>query len=100
MGMMAEHGMTDYSCSLNKYYIYSLYIKSHDHELPITKGSSGRTVQSGRAGPGPDVYKTRPGVLRFSFSCSTRFISDDACDDGGCPRACAAVDSQPVAAAP
>jgi hypothetical protein len=57
-------------------------------------------VQSGRAGPGPDVYKTRPGVLGFSFSCPSRFISDDVCDDGGCPTACAAVDPQPVAAAP
>jgi hypothetical protein len=72
-------------------YIYSLYIKSPG--LPITRGSPGRTVQSGRAGPGPDVYKTRPGVLGFSFSRSTRFISDGACDDGGCPRAWAAVDS-------
>jgi hypothetical protein len=38
-------------------YIYRerLYIRSPG--LPITKESSGQTVQSGRAGPGPDVYK-------------------------------------------
>jgi hypothetical protein len=41
------------------------------HMLPITRGSLGRTVQSGRAGPGPGVYKTRPGVLGFNFSRST-----------------------------
>jgi hypothetical protein len=50
-------------------YIYSLFIKSP--ELPVTRGSPGRTVQSGRAGPGPDVYKTGPGVLGFSFLRST-----------------------------
>jgi hypothetical protein len=47
-------------------YIYRLYIRSPG--LPITKGSPGQTVQSGRAGPHPDVYKTGPGVLGFSFS--------------------------------
>jgi hypothetical protein len=46
-------------------YIYSLYIKSP--RLPITRGSPGRTVQSDRAGPGPDVYKTGSGVLGFNF---------------------------------
>jgi hypothetical protein len=35
-------------------YIY-IYIRSPG--LPITKGSPGQTVQYGRAGPGPDVYK-------------------------------------------
>jgi hypothetical protein len=39
-------------------YIYSLYIKSPG--LPITRGSLGRTVQFGRAGPGPNVYKKDP----------------------------------------
>jgi hypothetical protein len=48
-------------------------------------------VQSGRAGLGPDVYKRKPRVLVFSFSRPSRFISDRACDDGGCPRARAAV---------
>jgi hypothetical protein len=79
-------------------YIYSLYIRSPG--LSITRGSPGRTVQSGRAGPHPDVYKIGPGVLGFSFLRSTRFISDAVCDDDGCPRACAAVDLQPVAATP
>jgi hypothetical protein len=46
-------------------YIYSLYIRSP--ELPITRGSPGRTVQSGRAGPHPDVYKTGLEVIGFSF---------------------------------
>ena len=35
--------------------------------LPITRGSPGRTVQSGRAGPDPDVYKTGSEVLGFGF---------------------------------
>jgi hypothetical protein len=47
-------------------YIYILYIRSLG--LPITKGSPGQTVQFGRVGPHPDVYKTGPGVLGFSFS--------------------------------
>jgi hypothetical protein len=47
-------------------YIYILYIRSPG--LPITKGSPGQAVQSGRAGPHPDVYKTGPGVLGFNFS--------------------------------
>jgi hypothetical protein len=46
-------------------YIYGLYIRSP--RLQITRGSPGRTVQSGRAGQHPDVYKTGPGVLGFSF---------------------------------
>jgi hypothetical protein len=50
-------------------YIYSLYIKSPG--LPITRGSPSRTVQSGRAGPDSNVYKTGPGVLGFSFLRST-----------------------------
>jgi hypothetical protein len=74
-------------------YIYSLYIRSPG--LPITRGSPGRMVPSGRAGPHLDVYKTGSGVLGFKFFTlhpDSRFISDAAGDDGGCPRACAAVD--------
>jgi hypothetical protein len=41
-----------------------LYIRSP--ELPITKGNSGQTVQSGS---GPDVYKRKFVVLGISFSC-------------------------------
>jgi hypothetical protein len=66
-------------------YIYILYIRSPG--LPITKESPGQTVQSGRARPHPDVYKIGPGVLGFSFSRPSRFISD-----GGCPIARATVD--------
>jgi hypothetical protein len=66
-------------------YIYILYIRSPG--LPITKGSPGQTVQSGRAGPGPDVYKRKSIVLRSVFHAPSRFISD-----GGCPIARAAVD--------
>jgi hypothetical protein len=40
-------------------------------ERVITRGSLGRTVQSGRAGPGLDVYKTGLEVLGFSFLRST-----------------------------
>jgi hypothetical protein len=47
-------------------YIYILYIRSP--ELPLVIGSPGQTVQSGRAGPGPDVYKRKSIVLRISFS--------------------------------
>jgi hypothetical protein len=39
--------------------------------LPITRGSPGWTVQSGRVGPHPDVYKIGLGVLGFSFLRST-----------------------------
>jgi hypothetical protein len=46
-------------------YIYILYIRSPG--LPITKGSPGQTVQSGRVGPGPDVYKRKSVVLGISF---------------------------------
>jgi hypothetical protein len=77
-----------YRCSQHSMlyiYIYRLYISSPG--LPITKGSPGQTVQSGRAGPHPDVYKTGPGVLGFSFHAPSRFISDD-----GCPIARTAVD--------
>jgi hypothetical protein len=59
----------------------------------ITKGSPGQTVQSGRAGPGPDVYKRKSVVLGFSFYAPSRFISDD-----GCSIARAAVDPRPVVA--
>jgi hypothetical protein len=50
-------------------YIYRLYITSPG--LPITKGISGQTVPSGRAGPGPVVYKRRPKALGFSFLRNT-----------------------------
>jgi hypothetical protein len=60
---------------------------------PITKGSPGQTVQSGRAGPGPDVYKRKSVVLGSVFHAPSRFISD-----GGCPIARAAVDPRSVAA--
>jgi hypothetical protein len=43
-----------------------LYIRSL--ELSITKGSTGQTVQSGRAELGPDVYKRKFVVLGISFS--------------------------------
>jgi hypothetical protein len=55
-------------------------------------------MQSGRAGPGPHVYKRKSGVLGFSFQAPSRFISYGACDDGGCPIARVAVDHLPVAA--
>jgi hypothetical protein len=71
-------------------YIY-IYIRSPG--LPITKGIPGQTVQSGRAGPGLDVYKRKSVVLGISFSRPSQFISD-----GGCPIARAAVDPRPVAA--
>jgi hypothetical protein len=61
--------------------------------LLITRGSPGQTVQSGRAGPGPNVYKRIPGVLGFNFSRPSRFINDD----DGYPRARAAADPRPVA---
>jgi hypothetical protein len=80
---------------LFKWYIYRLYIRSPG--LPITRGSTGQTVQSGRAGPGPQVYKRKSRVLGFSFHAPSRFISDGACDDGGCPIARATVDPRPVA---
>jgi hypothetical protein len=47
-------------------YIY-IYIISP--ELPITRVSPGQTVQSNRARPGSAIYKRRPRVLRFNFSC-------------------------------
>jgi hypothetical protein len=47
-------------------YIYILYIRSSG--LPITKGSPGQTVQSGRARPYLDVYKRKVVVLGISFS--------------------------------
>jgi hypothetical protein len=46
----------------------SAYLTVKSPELLITRGSPGQTVQTGRAEPGSDVYKTRPGVLGFSFS--------------------------------
>jgi hypothetical protein len=47
-------------------------------------------VQSGRAGPGPDVYKRKSIVLGISFSRPSRFISD-----GGCPIVRAAMAAAP-----
>jgi hypothetical protein len=85
-----------------------LYIRSP--ELPITKGSLSQTVQSGRAGPGPDVYKRKFGVLGFSFSRPIQIqrrrvwrwrLPDSA--RGGGPAAPVAVDPRPrraVAAVP
>jgi hypothetical protein len=64
--------------------------------LPITRVSSGQTVQSGRAGPGPHVYKRKSGMLGFSFHAPSIFISDGACDDDGCPIARAAVARSPT----
>jgi hypothetical protein len=39
-------------------------------------------VQSGRAGPGPDVYKRKSVVLGISFYAPSRFISG-GCQAGG-----------------
>jgi hypothetical protein len=86
MNLLAKN----YDIILTIVYIYSLYIKSPG--ILIIRESPGRTVQSGRAGPGPDVYKIRLGVLGFNFSRPSRFISDGACNDGGCSTACVAVD--------
>jgi hypothetical protein len=55
-----------YIIYINYIYIYRLYIRSLG--LPITKGSPGQTVQSGRTGLGPDVYKRKSVVLGFSFT--------------------------------
>jgi hypothetical protein len=43
------------------------YIYITSPGLPITRGSPGQTVQSGRAGPGPGCYKntTTPPGIRF-----------------------------------
>jgi hypothetical protein len=76
----------------------NIYIYIRSPELPITRGSPHQTVQSGRAGSGPHVYKRKSGVLGFSFHALSRFISDGACDDDGYPIAHAAVDPRPVAA--
>jgi hypothetical protein len=55
---------------ISNIYIY-IYIYIRSPGLPITRGSPGWTLQSGRAEPHPDVYKTGPGVLGFSFLRST-----------------------------
>jgi hypothetical protein len=81
------HSYTNILFIYTNIYIYCIY------ELERTQ-----TVQLDRAGSGPDVYKTRLGVLGFSFSCPIWFIRDCACGGGGCPRACAAADPQPVGA--
>jgi hypothetical protein len=84
---------------INVLYIYIyIYIYIWSPVLPITRGSPGQTVPSDRAGPGPHVYKRKSGVLGFSFHAPSRFISDGACDDGGCPVARTAVDPRLVAA--
>jgi hypothetical protein len=57
-----------------------LYIRSS--ELPLVIGSPGQTVQSGRVGPGPDVYKRKFVVLGISFYAPSRFIID-GCQAGG-----------------
>jgi hypothetical protein len=41
------------------------------HGLPITRGSPGQMVPSGRVGLGTGVYKRRPGALGLSFSRPT-----------------------------
>jgi hypothetical protein len=63
-------------------YIYILYIRSP--VLPITRGSPGQTVQSGRAGPGSHVYIRKSGVLGFSFHVRRRRLPDSA-RSGGAP---------------
>jgi hypothetical protein len=59
-----------------------LYIRSPG--LPITRGSSGQTVQSGRAGSGSHVYIRKSGVLGFSFHVRRRRLPDSA-RSGGAP---------------
>jgi hypothetical protein len=80
--------------------LYILYIRSSG--LSITRGSPNQTVQSGRAGPSPDVYKRKSGVLGFSFSrpiqiqrrrVRRRRLSDSARDGG--PAAAVAVAPRP-----
>jgi hypothetical protein len=82
-------------------YIYRLYITSPG--LPITRGIPGQTVPSGRAGPGPGVYKRRPkrqgSIFYVPWSMSDGAHSG-ACDGGSCPRARATTDPWPVAVAP
>jgi hypothetical protein len=51
-------------CYIN--YIYRWYIRSIG--LLITKKSLDQTVQSGRDGPGSDVYKRKSVMLEISFS--------------------------------
>jgi hypothetical protein len=60
-------GERRWSSDARRTMIYILYIRSPG--LPITSGSPGQTVQSGRARPGPDVYKRKFVVLGISFSC-------------------------------
>jgi hypothetical protein len=80
--------------------LYILYIMSH--VLLITKGSSGQTVSSSHARPGPGVYKRRPGVLEFSFWHPTpiheRQRHQGVCDGGSCTRAREATDLRTVVA--
>jgi hypothetical protein len=59
-----------------------LYIRSP--ELPITRGSPGQTVQSGRAEPGSHVYIRKSGVLGFSFHVR-RWRLPDSTRSGGAP---------------
>jgi hypothetical protein len=70
------------ACSLHPH--NRLYISSPG--LPLVIESPGQTVQSGRAGPGLDVYKRKSVVLEISFYAPSRFISDGCQADGGGPR--------------
>jgi hypothetical protein len=51
---------------LHPEYIYILYVTSP--RLPITRGSPGQMVQSGRAEPGSDCYKNNPHHQGLGFS--------------------------------
>jgi hypothetical protein len=81
MDLLSEQARRKGSSHIYIYiYIYILYIRSPG--LPLIIGSPGQTVQSGRAGPGPDVYKRKYVVLGISFYAPSRFIID-GCQAGG-----------------
>jgi hypothetical protein len=63
---------------INNYIHIYIYI----YILPLVIGSPDQTVQSGRAGPGPDVYKRKSVVLGIRFYAPSQFISD-GCQAGG-----------------
>jgi hypothetical protein len=77
-----------------------LYIRSP--ELPLVIGRPGQTT--GRAGPGPDVYKRKSVVLGISFYAPSRFISGGcqagdgggSQSDGGGPRSRGRVAAAPL----